>query len=134
MQLSTVLSYASLSGLDKSKLDLNDSERMLDFGLDLGFQGFGLIGNSVFGRVGQNTSFTRSHGNVPGGLALGAPLGPAVTSISKDGALVFGEKFFDRGEVMHVGTRRCRAVHKPRLCIDPNMRLNSKVSVIAFLV
>ena len=76
MQLSAVLGHASVSGLDKSKLDLDDSKRVLDLRPDLSFQGFELIGNSVFGRVSQNTSFPRSHCNVPGGLGLGAPLGP----------------------------------------------------------
>jgi hypothetical protein len=34
MQLSPVLSHAAVSGLDKSKLDLDDSKRVLDLGTD----------------------------------------------------------------------------------------------------
>lgn len=71
MKLSAVLSHASLSGPDKSKLDFDYSERMLDLGTDLSIQGFELIGNSVFGRLSQSTSFAKSHGNVPGGHASG---------------------------------------------------------------
>jgi hypothetical protein len=105
---------------------------MLDLCTDLSFQGFELIGNSVFGRVSQNTSFARSHGNMSGGLGLGAPLGPTVTSIRKDGSLFASEKFFNRCKVVHISTRRLKTVNKPRLCIHSNMRLHSKVPVVPF--
>ena len=35
MELSAILGHASVSSLDKSKLDLDDSERMLDLCTDL---------------------------------------------------------------------------------------------------
>ena len=35
MQLSAVLSHAFVASLDKSKLDLDDSERVLDLGTEL---------------------------------------------------------------------------------------------------
>jgi hypothetical protein len=44
MQLSSVLCHAFVSVLDKSKLDLDDSERMLDLGSDTGFERLKLIG------------------------------------------------------------------------------------------
>jgi len=96
MQLSSVLGNTLVSGLDKSKLDLDDSERVLDLGTDPGFERLKLIGDAIFGRVSQCASLSRPHGNVPGGFGLGAPLGPTVASICKDGVLFSGEKFFDR--------------------------------------
>lgn len=92
MQLSLVLSHAAVPGLDKSKLDLDDSERVLDFGTDSGFERLKLLGDAISGRVSQNTSFARSHGNVPGGPGLRASLGPTVASIRKDGVLFSSEK------------------------------------------
>jgi hypothetical protein len=83
MQLSSVLGHASVSGLDKSKLDPDDSEQMLDLGADLSFQSFKLIGDSVFGRVSRNLSFAGSHGNVSRAPGLRASLCPTVTRISE---------------------------------------------------
>jgi len=40
MQLSAVLGHALVSDLDKSKLDIDDLEQILDLGTELGFQGF----------------------------------------------------------------------------------------------
>ena len=81
MQLSAVFSHASVSGLDKSKLDLDDSERVLDLGTDSGFERLKLIGDVIFGRVSQCASLSRSHSNMLSRLGLGSTLGPTVTSI-----------------------------------------------------
>ena len=40
MQLSAVLGHALVSDLDKSKLDIDDSEQILDLDTELGCQGF----------------------------------------------------------------------------------------------
>jgi hypothetical protein len=61
MQLSTVLSHASVSGFDKSKLDLDDSERVLDLGTDSGFERLKLLRDAILGRVSR----CRSHSKVP---------------------------------------------------------------------
>ena len=106
MQLIAVLGHASVSGLDKSKLDLYDSERVLDLGTDSGFERLKLLRDAILARVSQNRSFARSHSNMPGGFRLGAPLGPTVASICKDGVLFSGEKLFNRRKVVHIGTRR----------------------------
>jgi|GEM_PF-1247168 len=108
MQLSAVLSHAAVSGLDKSKLDLNDSERVLDLGTDSGLERLKPIGDAVLGGVSQRASPSRPHGNVPGGFGLGAPLDPTVASICKDGVLFSGEKFFDRRKVVYIATRRLK--------------------------
>jgi hypothetical protein len=74
-----------LSSLDKFKLDLDDSEQRLDLGADLSLLVSSLLVILSLGRVSQNTSsFAGSHGNMPSGLSLEAPLGPTVTSTSKD--------------------------------------------------
>jgi hypothetical protein len=88
MQLSAVLSHAFVASLDKSKLDLDDSERVLDLGTNFGFERLKLIRNAIFCRVSQRASLSRPHRNVPGGFGLGAPLGPTVASICKDGVLL----------------------------------------------
>ena len=92
MQLSAVLGHASVSGLDKSKLDLDDSERVLDLGADSGFECLKLICDAVLGRLRQCASLSRSHGNMPSRLGLSSPLCPTVTSIRKDGGLFAGIK------------------------------------------
>ena len=51
MQLSLVLGHSLVSDLDKRKLYLDDSERMLDLGTDSGFKRLNLIGAAIFGRV-----------------------------------------------------------------------------------
>lgn len=108
MQLSPVLGHAFVASLDKSKLDLDDPERMLDLGTDSGFERLKLLRDAIFGRVSQRASLSRPHGNVPGGFGLGAPLDPTVASICKDGVLFSGEKFFNRVEVVHIATRRLK--------------------------
>ena len=80
MQLSSVLGHSAVPGLDKFKLALDDSERVLDFGKDSGFERLKLIGDAIFGRA----------------------------SIGKDGVLFSGEKFFNGVEVVHIGTRRLK--------------------------
>ena len=106
---------------------------MLDLSSDSGFKRLKLIGDAIFGRVSQCASFTRPHGNMPSRLGLSSPLGPTVASIRKDGVLFPGEKFFDRRKVVHIGACRLKAVHKPRLRIDPDMGLHPKVPVVALL-
>ena len=59
MQLSAVLGHASVSGLDKSKLDLDDSKRVLDLRSDSGFERLKLIGDAVLGGVSQCASPSR---------------------------------------------------------------------------
>ena len=132
MQLGAVLSHASVSGLDKSKLDLDDSERVLDLGTDLSFQGFELIGDAVLRRLSQCASLSGSHCNMLSRLGLSSSFGATVARIRKDGALLAGDKFFNGVEVMHIGTRRLKTMNKPRLCINSNMRLHSKVPVVPF--
>ncbi len=102
MQLSPTLGHAFVASLDKSKLDLDDSERVLDLGTDSGFERLKLLRDAIFGRVSQCASLSRSHGNVPGGFGLGAPLGPTVASVCKDGVLFSSEKFFNGVEVVHM--------------------------------
>ena len=64
MQLSPILGHAFVASLDKSKLDLDDSERVLDLGTDSGFARLKLIGDAVLGRVSQCASLSRSHCNM----------------------------------------------------------------------
>ena len=134
MQLSAILGHASVSGLDKSELDLDDPKRVLDLRPDSGFERLKLIRDAVLGRVsecGECASLPRSHGNMPSRLGLGSPLGPTEASIREGGVFFSGEKFFNRRKVVHIGARRLKSVHKPRLCTHSNMRLHSKVPVVA---
>ena len=59
MQLSPILVHAFVASLDKSKLDLDNSERVLDLGTDFGFERLKLIGDSIFCRVSQCASLPR---------------------------------------------------------------------------
>ena len=58
MHLSAVVSHASVSGLVKSELDLDDSERVLDPRPDSGFERLKLIGDADLGRVSQCASLS----------------------------------------------------------------------------
>ena len=49
MQLSAILGHASVSGLDKSELDLDDPKRVLDLRPDSGFERLKLIRDAVLG-------------------------------------------------------------------------------------
>ena len=59
MELSVVLSHASVSGLDKSTLDLDDSKRVLVLRPDSGFEYLKLICDAVLGGVSQCASPSR---------------------------------------------------------------------------
>jgi hypothetical protein len=65
MQLSAVFSHASVSGLDKSKLEVDDPERVLDLAADSRFERLKRIGDAVLGRFSQCASLSRSHNRDP---------------------------------------------------------------------
>jgi|NOAtaT_6_FD_contig_41_5977680_length_1284_multi_4_in_0_out_0_2 hypothetical protein len=113
-QVSPVLRYPSESSLDQSELDLDDSQRASDLDTDSGSERLRLIGDTVLGIAGQYTSLSRSHSNTQICLGFGASFGPTIARISKDGVLFSREKFFNRSEIVHLGTRRL-SVHKPRI-------------------
>ena len=133
-ELRSVFLEPAIAHLGMSELTLDDSKRMLHLGPDTGLEFLGFFSELATRRVLLLSALARAHVHVPiHARGLRSFAGTKIARIGKHHVLLSGQQAVSLSHIVDIGSSADDGVHQDRLCVHANVRLHSKVPLVALL-